>query len=41
MVVARPDETEDVLHCAVEALLKHKAALRLRVASDRLRSCRP
>ena len=36
MVVARPDEAEDVLHCAVEALLKHKAALRLRVASDRL-----
>jgi hypothetical protein len=36
MVVARPDEAEDVLHCAVETLLKHKAALRLRVASDRL-----
>ena len=36
MVVARPDQAEDVLHCAVEALLKHKAALRLRIASDRL-----
>jgi len=36
MVVARPDEAESVLHCAVETLLKHKAALRFRVASDHL-----
>jgi len=36
MIVARPEETESVLQCALETLLKHKAALRLRVASDRL-----
>ena len=36
MVAARPEETEFVMHCAVAALLKHKAALRFRVASDRL-----
>jgi hypothetical protein len=36
MVAARPEDMESVLRCAVEALLKHKAALRFRVASDRL-----
>jgi hypothetical protein len=36
MVVARPEEMESVLHCAIQALLKHKAALRLRVGSQRL-----
>ena len=36
MVVASPDESESVMHCAVEALLKHKAALRFRVAADHL-----
>ena len=36
MVVARPDEAESVLQCALETLLKHKAALRFRVGSDRL-----
>jgi hypothetical protein len=36
MVAARPEEKESVMHCAVETLLKHKIALRLRVASDRL-----
>jgi len=36
MVVARPDEAESVLQCAVETLLTHKAALRFRVASDHL-----
>jgi len=36
MVVARPEETESVMLCAVEALLKRMAALRFRVASDRL-----
>ena len=36
MVAARPEDIESVLRCAVEALLKHKAALRFRVASDRL-----
>src|SRR5882757_1050915 len=36
MVAAHPEEIESVMHCAVEALLKHKAALRFRVPSDRL-----
>jgi len=36
MVAARPEETESVVHCAVEALLKHMVALRFRVSSDRL-----
>jgi hypothetical protein len=36
MVAARPEETESVMQCAVEALLKHKVALRFRIASDRL-----
>jgi hypothetical protein len=36
MVAARPEDMESVVRCAVEALLKHKAALRFRVASDRL-----
>jgi len=36
MVAAHPEEIESVMHCAVEALLKHKTALRFRVASDRL-----
>jgi hypothetical protein len=36
MVAASPEDMESVLRCAVEALLKHKAALRFRVASDRL-----
>jgi hypothetical protein len=36
MVAARPEEIESVIHCAVEALLKHKAALRFRVTSNRL-----
>ena len=36
MVAARPEDKEPVLRCAVEALLKHKVALRFRVASDRL-----
>ena len=36
MVVARPDEAESVMQCALEALLKHKAALRFRLASDSL-----
>jgi hypothetical protein len=36
MVAAHPQEMESVLHCAVAALLKHKAALRFRVAFDRL-----
>ena len=38
MVAAHPQEMESVLHCAVAALLKHKAALRFRVAFDRLPS---
>ena len=36
MVVARPEEIESVFQCAVETLLKRKAALRFRVASDHL-----
>jgi len=36
MIVARPEEIDSVMHCAVEALLKHKTALRFRIASDRL-----
>ena len=36
MVVARPDEAESVLQCAVETLLKHKTALRFRVSADHL-----
>jgi len=36
MVVARPDETESVMHCAVETLLKRKAALRFRGAAEHL-----
>src|SRR6266852_1177426 len=36
MVVARPDEAESVLQCAVETLLERKAALRFRLSSDRL-----
>ena len=36
MVVARPDEAESILQCAVRSLLQHKAALRFRVASDHL-----
>jgi len=36
MVAARPEEIESVMECAVEALLKHKAALRFRVPSNRL-----
>ena len=36
MVVAHSGEIESVMHCAVEALLKHKAALRFRVNSDLL-----
>ena len=36
MVAACLEEIESVMHCAVEALLKHKAALRFKVASDRL-----
>lgn len=36
MVVARPEEIESVLQCALETLLKRKAALRFRVASERL-----
>jgi hypothetical protein len=36
MVVARQDDAESVLHCALETLLKHKPALRIRVGSDRL-----
>ena len=36
MVAARPEDMESVLRCAVEALLKQKAALRFRGASDRL-----
>ncbi|HTA60466.1 MAG TPA: hypothetical protein VK805_20100 [Candidatus Baltobacteraceae bacterium] len=36
MIVARPEETESVMQCAVQALLKHKTALRFRVASDHL-----
>jgi hypothetical protein len=38
MVAAHPQEMESVLHCAVAALLEHKAALRFRVAFDRLPS---
>jgi hypothetical protein len=38
MVAAHPQEMESVLHCAVAALLQHKAALRFRVAFDRLPS---
>jgi len=36
MVAARPEETESVTRCAVEVLLRHKAALRFRVSADRL-----
>ena len=36
MVVARPDEAESVIQCALETLLKHKAALRFRLSSDHL-----
>lgn len=36
MVVARPDEAESVLQCAVETLLRHKIALRFRVSADHL-----
>jgi len=36
MVVARPEEIESVMQCAVETLLKHKAALRFRVGPQRL-----
>jgi len=36
MVVARPEEIESVMQCAVETLLKHKAALRFRVPADQL-----
>jgi hypothetical protein len=35
-VVARPEETESVTRCAVEVLLRHKAAIRFRVTADRL-----
>lgn len=38
MVAARPEETESVMRCAVEALLKHMIALRFRVPPDRLAS---
>jgi hypothetical protein len=36
MVAARPEETESVMRCAVEVLLRRKAALRFRVSADRL-----
>jgi hypothetical protein len=36
MIAARTGETDSVLHCAVEALLKHVVALRFRLGSDRL-----
>ena len=36
MVVARPEEMESVMRCAVQTLLKHKAALRFRVPPQRL-----
>jgi hypothetical protein len=36
MVVARPEEMDSVMHCALETLLKHRAALRFWVNSDRL-----
>ena len=35
MVAAHPEETESVIQCAVEALLKHMVALRFRVPADR------
>ena len=38
MVAAHPQEMDSVLHCAVAALLERKAALRFRVAFDRLPS---
>ena len=34
--VARPEDLEPVMHCAVAALLRHKAALRFRVPPDSL-----
>ena len=36
MVAARPEEAESVTRCALEVLLRHKAALRFRVSPDRL-----
>jgi Acetyltransferase (GNAT) domain len=36
LIAAHPEERESVMLCAVEALLRHKAALRFRIASDRL-----
>jgi hypothetical protein len=36
MIAARPEETESVFHCAVEALFKHMVALRFRVGADQL-----
>jgi hypothetical protein len=35
-LVARPEETESVARCAVETLLRHKAAIRFRATADRL-----
>jgi hypothetical protein len=36
MVVADPEETESIIHCAVKALLKHMVGVRFLVSSGRL-----